>query len=106
LSKFQGLVPPEGTWETNKKEWQEYWVAQRALPIAIECDGSLCDGVTTDYLVIHESNLSGSWDGPTEIPVDHIKPPPAEWDTLLREFCEKSGVPFVQPKWILIVSFG
>ena len=106
LAKFQGLPEPEGSFLTNDAEWSKYWSDRRTLPINTTCDGDTCRGETTDYLCVRESMLAGSWGGATEIPVGHIKEPPPEWDALLREFCEKAGIPFGKPKWYLIASYG
>jgi len=105
LAEFQGLLKPAD--DADDKEWQKYWDAQAELPLETECEGCMMSGTTTTYLCIRESILSGDWDRGTEIPAGHIKmPPPPEWDALLKTFCEKSGVPFVQPKWWIIASYG
>ena len=92
LAKFQGLPEPDGDYESNA--------------VDTVCDGDMMSGQTTTYLVIREASLDGDWCGPTQIPVGHVKPPPPEWDELLRVFCDKAGVSFQQPDWCLIANYG
>ncbi len=106
LAEFQDLPEPDGDYKTNEKEWSEYWEKKRTLPVYTQCEGCMTSGVTTTYLCIKESILDGCWEKGTKIPLNCIKPPPAEWNTLLRDFCEKSGVPFEQPDWYLTVRYG
>ena len=106
LAQFQGLPEPDGDCDTNEDAWRKYWDARSNLPITFECEGDMMSGYTNTYLCIRASRLDGSWDEGTEIPVDHVKPPPSEWNVLLKAFCEKAGVEFKQPRWYLIASYG
>lgn len=108
LATFQGLTQPASeSGDANDRAWSEYLNAQRALPIKTEFGGYYMeDDETTIYLCIREASLSGDWGGGTKIPVDHIRPPPFKWKLLLKAFCEKAGVPFQQPDWFLLVSYG
>ena len=106
LAQFQDLPKPEGDHETNEQGWQKYWNTQMSLPITTEYEGHRDSGSTTTYLCIRASMISGSWDYGTKIPIGHIKPPPPEWDAMLKKFCEKAGVKFVQPEWYMIASYG
>jgi len=106
LAKHQGLPEPEGDCRLSPEAWKAYCDAKHELPLTIEYSGnSMCDD-GTHYLSIHVASFRGSWDAETKIPVDHIKPPPPEWDTLFREFFKTAGMPYQQPDWYLIVSYG
>lgn len=104
LAAHQGLPKPGG--DDNSDAHRAYYEACKTLPINITCDGDLGSGHTMTYLVIREAQLTGDWCDGTKIPVGHVKTPPPEWDELLRKFCEKAGVSFQQPEWLLLASCG
>jgi len=106
LCENQGLSEPEGDYETNAEDRKAYWDARGELPIVLDCSGDISNDITAVYLCIRASRISADWGCGVEIPVDHIKPPPAEWDDLLRAFCEQANIPFEQPKWYLLVNYG
>lgn len=106
LATHQGLPNPDGCWDDNPEAHRAYYEARSTLPIDMVYDGDLQRGQATNYLVIKESRLDGDWCSGTKIPVDHIRTPPPEWDDLLRVFCEKAGVLFQQPEWLLLASYG
>lgn len=106
LSKHQGLIEPEGSYESDKEAWSAYWKLRNLTPLCIEYSGDSMRGDNTDYLAIRDASIRGDWCEETKIPVGHIKSPPPEWDTLFREFCKTAGVPFQQPDWYLIVRYG
>lgn len=101
LAMHQGLPKPEGEWDDNPEAHRAYYEARKTLPIDTDCQGDMMSDVVRTYLIIKESRFNGM-----KIPVDHVRTPPPEWDELLRAFCEKSGVPFQQPDWYLIASYG
>lgn len=107
LAEFQGLIEPTRYGrEANESAWEKYREAQKVLPIIIECEGDIMSGIIANHLCIREASLNGDWGRKTKIPVGHIKPPPVEWDALLKAFCERAGVPFEQPDWYLLVCYG
>jgi hypothetical protein len=90
---------------------EAWWAEHQGLsdpeecPVCVTYSGDMLAGCTRSFLVIRESMLDGWYNG-TEIPVGHVKEPPPEWDELLKKFCDSAGIPFSQPKWQLISSYG
>lgn len=92
-----------------KAEHRAYWDKKHDLVEAAKCEvvseGSMSDGYTTEY-VTHRGPLTRcSWDSPTELDLQKITPKP-EWDKELREFCDVLGIPWQQPKLMIICSYG
>lgn len=106
LAKHQGLLEPKSSFDSDKDQWSAYWSSERSLPLTIEYGGDSMGGYGEHYLAFRKASLRGEWSEETKIPIDHIKSPPPEWDVIFNEFFKTAGMPFQQPDWYLIVSYG
>lgn len=110
-----GLVDPfvdDETYERspkNKEACKQHWTDEREAVKDAKCnfasDGDMCSGYTTTYITHKDLNIRCDWDRPTEITPEQITPKP-EWYQEMKDFCEFMGIPWQEPKVIIVCSYG
>lgn len=66
--------------------------------------GNVAVGYGMTYASIGVSQVNVGW-GAESFSPEKLKSEP-EWDTMLREFCDRHGIPFTEPRWYLGAYYG
>ena len=103
-----GVKPPEEEYSDDpkvKELYHEYWEAKNKAHEASKCD--VVHHCSYDYpmfgLAVKESVESANRGYPQEVKSIAVQ---EDWDSLLKDYCEKMDVEYVQPKWWLVSMWG
>lgn len=99
-----GCCRPKTKWDDAEEEWRQYWDRCKALLETARVD---VDYHGNDYwtgrFLYRIGAFHDAWNGQvTE--VDFTVPDGADED--LKHVCEAVGIPWTQPRWLLVSSYG
>lgn len=109
LAKIYG-IPHPGEWkehcEQTKKKFSEYWEKKEKLEkeVGIEIVFHCSDDYTMRILAVKESVHTARRGEPVELKQTISAKP--EWREKLKSFCEKAGIEFQEPQFILCSWYG
>ncbi len=72
--------------------------------IQIDYAGDFCRGGVEAYLVIEDLSINSSWAEKIDPTVMAI--PTEKWRDQLKVFCDEHDLPWAEPTWLLLASFG
>lgn len=109
FAKKLGIIEPEEEYEYSSlthEEYSKYWAEVRKVGETMKCElvhfGEL-DSETSFAIGVKKSVLvADGWDT-KEVTTLEIK---NEWKYQLKEFCEKAGIEYKDPKWWLVSYYG
>lgn len=84
-----------------EKYWKEDQTFHKALPIEINTSSTYEYPIL--FISIKGAIFSADWGDFTEITTLNIAP---EWDNILKEYCDKLGINYEQPRWYLTAFYG
>jgi hypothetical protein len=101
LAKLEGLEKPTADYKEDPKPHKAYWKAKDEL--AAKVGVTLVYHCSGDYsmyiLAIRESEYTASRGYPKGL--GQGLPDTVEWRDRLKAFCERAGIRFAEPQWIL-----
>lgn len=101
-----GVKSPTGDYDLDPEVFKKYWADKREINKKSGCEiGTYCSGdYPMYYLAIKDGHYSVSRGSETEIP-DGLTAKP-EWKQQLELYCAFMGLPFKEPKWLLVSYWG
>ena len=96
-------------WEDRGKhedEWDAYYQERHRLLGTVPVEIGFCrfDEEYLGYIAVKGVNFSYD-EGLTQILPEQLAVQP-DWDRKIKDFCEKYGIPYMQPTWNLVLLYG
>ena len=90
--------------EETKGEFVKYWEKREEVNKKSKCEVILhCSGDEAMYVMaLSDSTQKADWGEPLELQKLESQP---EWDGLLKDYCEKMDIEYIDPKWFLVARW-
>jgi hypothetical protein len=89
--------------------YSAYWDAQRRIGknVSVDFQSTGADGSSGNVIYISESYAQAEWSDSIDV-VEHMDKFSGlgEWRERLSRFCERTGLPFSEPRWLAITRYA